>query len=284
VTKNKKDKRQPRQTREELRSLLLETGRTILREDGLGTGAEALTFKRVFQRVEEDKGIRVTNASVIRRVWENQAEFQVDVLMAIAQGDYQEDIDTALDEMRPLFAAMDRSTPESRQRAMREMCRVGGRVNAHAHRQSNELPSWISVWALAASGKSIDYRGRIEEALLSGYEAFTKRLTDMYAIMTAYLGFRLREQFTLRHFVVAADSLAQGYSLRDRIDNVSLEHISRSTGPGAEPEDWTLFAVAFEALVQQFFEVDPEWEPEDRGGQTYRSADDRTDGESNGGG
>ena len=42
----KKDKRQPRQTREELRSLLLETGRTILREDGLGTGAESLTFKR----------------------------------------------------------------------------------------------------------------------------------------------------------------------------------------------------------------------------------------------
>jgi hypothetical protein len=121
----KKDKRQPRQTREELRSLLLETGRTMLREEGLGTGAESLTFKRVFQRVEEDKGIRVTNASVIRRVWENQAEFQVDVLMAIAQGDYQEDIDTALDEMRPLFAAMDRSTPESRQRAMREMCRVG---------------------------------------------------------------------------------------------------------------------------------------------------------------
>jgi hypothetical protein len=40
--------------------------------------------------------------------------------------------------------------------------------------------------------------------------------------MTAFLGFRLREQFTLRHFVVAADSLAQGYSLRDRIDHVSL--------------------------------------------------------------
>ena len=60
----------------------------MLREEGLGTGAEALTFKRVFDRVEEDTGVRLTNASVIRRVWENQAEFQVDVLVTIALGDY----------------------------------------------------------------------------------------------------------------------------------------------------------------------------------------------------
>jgi hypothetical protein len=272
------DRRQARQTREELRALLLETGYTILREEGLGTGAEALTFKRVFQRVEEDTGIRLTNASVIRRVWENQAEFQVDVLVAIALGDYQEDVDTALDEMKPLFAAMDRSTPGTRQQAMRDICRVGGRVNAQAHFRSSHLPSWIGVWAMAASGRSIEYRDRIEEALVSGYEAFTERLTDMYGSMTAYLGFRLREGFTLRHFVVAADSLAQGYSLRDRIDNLSLEQISRSTGAEGESEVWTLFAVAFEALVNQFFEIDPEWEPEaweDRSGDGAGSATDR---------
>ncbi len=77
------EKRQ-RHNREELRALLLDTGRVMLREEGLGTGAEAITFKKVFDRVEEDSGIRLSNASVIRRVWENQAEFRAEVLVTIA--------------------------------------------------------------------------------------------------------------------------------------------------------------------------------------------------------
>lgn len=122
-------RRQPRQSREELRELLLDTGRSILYEDGLGTGAEALTFKRVFDRVEERNGIRITNASVIRRVWENQAEYQADVLATIAEHANVEEIDISVDAIRPMLSAVDLSTPASRQAAMRELCRVGGEVN-----------------------------------------------------------------------------------------------------------------------------------------------------------
>lgn len=233
----------------------------MLREEGLGTGAEALTFKRVFDRVEEDTGVRLTNASVIRRVWENQAEFQVDVV-TIALGDYDDDVDAATDYFRPILAQVDRSSADSRAVTMRELCRVGGNANARAVRQSSNLPSWIGVWALAASGEALDYRKRIEDALLAGYDAFTCRIEKLYAAMTAYLGFRLREEFTIHQFVIAADSLSQGYGLRDRIENSSEETIPRPTGPGGEAQEWTLFVVAFEGLANQFLEVDPDWEPE----------------------
>ena len=63
-------------SRDELRELILATGQSMLEEEGLSSGAAALTFKRVFARVEEDTGIRLTNASVIRRVWDSQSEFQ----------------------------------------------------------------------------------------------------------------------------------------------------------------------------------------------------------------
>jgi hypothetical protein len=251
--------RKTRHTRDELRELLLEKGRAILGEEGLGTGAEALTFKRVFDRVEQDTGIRLTNASVIRRVWENQAEFQVDVLVAIAMGDYDGDVSDALAYVRPVLASVDRSSPESRAEAMREICRVGGAVSARALRQSSNLPSWIGVWALAASGESLEYRKKIEEALLSGYETFTERVEHMYSALTSYLGFRLREGLTLHQFVIASDSLSQGYGLRDRIDNSVMETIVRATGPDGESQEWTIFGVAFEGLVRQFFEIDPEW-------------------------
>ena len=64
--------------------LLLETGRKLLVEEGLGTGVDTLTFKRVFERVEVDTGCGLSNASVIRRVWQNQADYQADVLATIA--------------------------------------------------------------------------------------------------------------------------------------------------------------------------------------------------------
>jgi hypothetical protein len=255
------ESRQPRQSREELRELLLETGLTILRENGLGTGAETLTFKRVFDRVRDDTGIRVTNASVIRRVWENQAEFQVDLLITVALGQYQGEIDRATHDAATAFATMDRSTPEARRRAMREICRVGGRLNAEALQRSRNLPSWVGVWALATSGEAVDYRRRIEEALLAGYEGFTHRIQELYQSLLGFLGFRLRENLTVRQFSIAADALAQGYGLRERIDGSIKEEIPRPSGPGGRVEEWTLFAVAFEGLINQFFEIDPDWDP-----------------------
>ena len=50
---------------------------------GAGAGGEALTFRRVRERVEDDTGIRVTNASLIGRIRENQVAFQTDVLAAL---------------------------------------------------------------------------------------------------------------------------------------------------------------------------------------------------------
>ena len=254
-------KRQPRQSREDLRALLLDTGRSILHEEGLGTGAEALTFKRVFDRVEDRTGLRITNASVIRRVWENQAEYQADVLATIAQHANVEEIDLSVEAISEVVDAVDLSTPLSRQAAMRELCRVGGEDNARAVSESRHLPLWVGVWALAAVGEPLDHRQKIEAALRTGYEAFTGRIEEIDAAMTAHLGFRLREQFTLRQFAIAVDLLGQGYGLRSRVDDSVRDVIVRRTGPLGEPQEWTLFAVAFEALVLQFFEVDPDWIP-----------------------
>ena len=74
-----------RHSKDEIRALMMTAGTELLEEEGLGIGAVDLTFKRVFDRVLATSGVRLTNGSVIRRVWENQAEFQDDVLAAIAR-------------------------------------------------------------------------------------------------------------------------------------------------------------------------------------------------------
>jgi hypothetical protein len=242
--------------------MLLVAGRRILQEEGLGSGAEAVTFKRVFDRVEKETGTRLTNASVIQRVWENQADFQSDLLVTVALGQNDEEVDGAVKTARPTVTAFDVSTPDARSRALRELCRVAGHLNAQALRNSRSWPLLVGVWALTVSGEDSEHRKRIEVALRSGYETFTERVESVYSAMNSFLGFRLREPFTLRDFVIAADSLAQGFGLRDRIDDSMMKVIIRTTGPGGAEQEWTLFAVAFEGLVAQFFEMDPGWRRE----------------------
>jgi hypothetical protein len=251
-----------RHSREELRELLLETGRAMLREEGLSSGAEALTFKRVFERVEKERGIRLTNASVIRRVWDNLADFQTDVLIAVARGSSDEEIEFAIGAAGPALRNLDVTTPESREAALVELCRVGGAVSSKAVLQSTNWPLSIGVWALSATGQPTEERRKIGEALLSGFEAYTERIEALYAAMVSFLGLRLREPFTLHDFFVAEDSLSEGYGLRNRVDAGARKVILRPTGPGGEDQEWTIFAVALEALVRQFFEPDPDWPPE----------------------
>jgi len=233
----------------------------MLRDQGLGNGAEALTFKKVFERVEEESGIRVTNASVIRRVWKNQADFQADVLMTIALDDHHHLVELGLGAVKPILDNVDVRSPTSREETMRELCRVVGGVNARAVRQPSDWPLWIGVWALAASGQPLDYRQRIESALFTGLDKFMEQVVEAYSAMADLLGFRLRAPFSLRQFAVAADSLGQGYGLHERVDGSIAEEIELATGPGGRLQTWTLFAVAFECLVQRFFEIDPDWGP-----------------------
>ena len=108
-----------RRTRAELRALLLDAGVEVLLEEGLGTGAEHLTFKRVFDRVAATSGFRVTNASVIGRIWDNQAEFQSAVLTSVAAEEVTDQELSMREATADLVIAADRSTMEGRRAAMR---------------------------------------------------------------------------------------------------------------------------------------------------------------------
>lgn len=247
----------PRRNREELRQALLRIGVSVLSEEGLG----ALTFKRVFERFEKETGDRLTNASVIRRVWENQADFRADVLVAIALEENENEVDRTAQSVYPVLADLDVSTPEARERSLRELCRLGGAANVEYMRESGNWPLWTRIWGLAASGEPLDYRQRIERALIAGYDAFNDRIEEVYMAMAKLVGYRVRQPLTLRQFTIAVDTMGQGCGLRDRIDSRGMDGIMVPTGPNGESQEWTLFGIAFEGLVKQFFELDPEWEP-----------------------
>jgi hypothetical protein len=260
--------RQPKLSRDQLRTLLIETGRTLLVEEGLGTGVDTLTFKRVFERVEADTGRRLSNASIIRRVWENQADYQADVLATIASQDGLGEFGETFAALIPIFDSLDLSTPEARLRSVREFCRVGGAANILVRLESPGWWLWISVWALAMADhlrpdeQRLGYQARIRAALLEGYQGLTQLWEDAYAELATAIGMRIREPLTVRQFTVAIGALAEGCSLRQRLDP-EMVGILRPTGPDGEDQEWTVFAIGLEALQQHFFEPDPDWTPLD---------------------
>jgi hypothetical protein len=260
------EKRQPRQSREALRELLLQTGRAVLIEEGLGIRTDTLTFKRVFERVEADTGLRLSNASIIRRVWDNQADYQADVLASIAAAEGLGEFDKTIQALGPVIEGLDLSSPEGRRRSLSEVCRIGGGVNILMLLESPNWSLWIAVWSLATAEappgdeQNARYQQRIRAALLEGYDGFTKLWEEAYRVLAALLGLRVKAPLTFRQLSVAVGALAEGCSLRQRVDE-HMEGILRPTGLRGEDEEWTLFAIGLEALLQTFFEVDPEWSP-----------------------
>ena len=251
----------PRLGRDQLRDLFIQAGWAILREEGLGAGGEALTFKRVRERVEADSGIRVTNASLIGRIWENQFAYQTDVLAAVAGHHGTREVEDTLEAVTPVLASMDGGSEESRRFTMREVCRVSTAANTAALRHSADLMLWFGIWAMSAVGSAPERRRRIEMALEQSYEAVTEHMESIYQAGLDFVGYRVRPGLTLRQFTVAAAAMADGCVLRDRVDTAHMNGIMRPTGSSGEQQEWTLFGLTLDALAGQFFELDPDWRP-----------------------
>jgi hypothetical protein len=251
-------KRRVRLSRDELRHLMLAAGQQIVQEEGVETGATNLTFKRVFEHVEKDTGVQLTNASVIRRVWENQADFQADLLSAIARDHERPEIGQTLHAVAEVVDSFDLSTEESRLSAMRELCRVGGAASSDTLQTSRNWPLWISVVALATNGS--EHTSRVRDSLMEGYASVTKFWEENYGGFMDLLGLRFRAPWTMRQYTIAITALSEGYALRQHIEG-KLESFTRPTGPDGALQEWTLFAAAMEALVLQFMEPDPEFTP-----------------------
>ena len=251
-----------RQPKSELRQLMLSKGREILQEEGIETGSSNLTFKRVFDRVERDTGRHLTNASVIKRIWENQADYQADVLVAIAQDEQRPEVDATMASVEGVLAGVDLSSPEGRMRGLSELCRVVGATSREAIAESASWPLWISVVAIASSTSNEDQRQRMCAALSEGYELVTEFWEGIYSGLVALLGLRPRAPRTVRQFTIAVSALSEGDSLRRHVERSAVT-VDLPTGPGGEVQEWTLYSLAIEAVALQFFEPDPDFVPPD---------------------
>lgn len=212
-------------------------------EEGLGTGVEHVTFKRVFDRLQAEQGIKVTNASVIGRIWENQDEFQRAVLRSVAASG-EEDLSATLQMFEEIVDGADRSTPESRLLALSEICRVAGAIELDAMRDSGDWRTWVAMWGLHASKDSLQADPEVGELLARSYDRWTEFLTAVYANIFDRLGFEMADGLDISDLTAAIAAVTEGSALRDRLNPEVTRGIVSTASPDGVEREWTLLGLA----------------------------------------
>lgn len=237
-----------------MRALLIGAGLELLIEEGLSRGTDQLTFKRVFDRIQAEHGLTVTNASVIGRIWNNMEEYQAAVLTAVLVNDDQQGMDEALEAAGTVLASADRASAAGRVAAASEVCRVAGQAMIDSLLASPKASINIGLRGLAISRLSVDQGTPGSSSVLGAYEEIRARWD--YALESAFevLGLGIRPGLSVRQLSMLVVSLAEGALIWDRIDPACTRQILRPTGLDGEEQEWGLFAVGIEALVWQFTE------------------------------
>ena len=109
---------------EELTRMILDGAIEVLHKDGLGLSVENITFKKVFDHITETTGMRITNSSVIGRIWKDQADFQLALILDAADGTLDAEFYATLTPFAEVIEQTERTSLASRQDALREIGRA----------------------------------------------------------------------------------------------------------------------------------------------------------------
>jgi len=251
----------PRRSGAELRAMMIEAGLDVLRQQGLGTGAEGLTFKHVFEDIAANKGIRVTNASVIGRIWQNLAEYQGAVLAVVAAEEVRDLEQAAAAATALALEGADRSTAEGRWTTLLELLRVSAASILDRSASSQRWSVVIGAWALTSGSLGASASEPIHQALARGFARTDAHSAATIETLMDFLGIQLRHPLQVDQYISAQVALVDGCALRQRSIPSDMGPIELPTGPEGTVQEWTMLAVAMEALIDQFFMIDPDWSP-----------------------
>jgi hypothetical protein len=247
-----------RRSRAELREIVLEAGRDILLTEGLGTGAEHLSFKRVLSHVAATRGIRVTNASVIGRIWGNQEQFQLDVINSIANIQGDEEALVTTEALETVLERLDVSTPELRRASLAELIRVScAQYMAAASTSAATIQMALVSYIAASQTASSD--NRLIDSYRSTNQRLTARYEELYLLGLSACGWRIRPQYSMHEVASLLSAIAEGILLHQQVDPQAFSPIVLPSGLDGSAVEWTQQGITMNSLVDFFAEPDPDW-------------------------
>lgn len=244
----------PDSTLDEVRSKLIAAGGELLLERGVDLGLGEVALSDAIKRAG------VTRSTAYRSLAHDELAPQAvlhralmhNLLSRYTQGDNREPIQDAIaDELESHAAALADGTTQERTWALRSIIRVGANYSYQNVIDSPERSILTAMYgALRSSTGGSDWR---HDALTEGERSLNTVFSNLYGGLAALFHHRLRRPYTMDQFTAAGASLLEGMAMRHGF-NDELVMIDRPTGPDGSAEQWTLYAIAFEAMFMGMFE------------------------------
>jgi len=251
VSEKKRLGRPPKFAPDELRARLVGAGVEALVDNGVSHGLDAVRLDQAIQQADVPRGSAY-------RMWENesgtppQEAFRRAVLIDLLRTTptsrgLDATWNVALKELENVQPLLDSGDPDDYKTALRRMIRTASEVNFSVLDNSKGWNVYAAAASAAVTQPSSD--PEIVEAIQFGEEQLIARYTDFFAHFASIFGMRIRDGLNIEDFAVAVYALNHGLSTqisdKRRVVDISVE---------GESEPWTLLAIAFEALVDRFFE------------------------------
>ncbi|MCP3910391.1 MAG: hypothetical protein GY713_05520 [Actinomycetia bacterium] len=254
-----------RRSRAALREMLLETGLELLNEEGLGLGAEKITYKRVFDRINETTGVTITRGSVHDRIWSSQREYQLDLLRRAAQFDFEGATDAIGERILTLMAETDGDDlgPAA---FIREACRQGSATLIDYQRTRSGWDLWLSVWTMYSlnHNRHPAEAAQISDAISESSRQVDSSMAEAIGLIASQLGVTpCRETMgdrsvpdTIEIMVRFANVLAEGTTMRRRLNPALVDGFELPTGANGDLQEWTLGGLGAWLMARFCFDLD----------------------------
>jgi hypothetical protein len=250
-----------RRSREDLKELVLSAGVEVLERDGLGLSIGSLTYAKVFAFIQETYGITVSRASVHERIWDSRDEFRNAVLARAMAYSSSPVLDPVTLSMNEVIETLELETQDGRERALRNLLRLGIDLSQEFSVSSNAARRQIAVKAMCLTEGQPDLVDRVREVLRRDHQqrradflARFRGATEAFHLkVNPTLGLSIDEALNLIERQVgrlAAATVLDHGLVPDDPETVSV------TWPDGSTEAWSPLALGVYAIISFVFVED----------------------------
>lgn len=201
------------------------------------------------------------------RIWPTHGAFLADLFCELANQARidRADTQTLLSTWQYLSSRVDDlHTAEGRRKVLTDLVRTVAEYNFEVVTASNKWRTYAALSTTITSWPDGEARSRILDALQASELSFVDTMESFYRNLMPTTGYRLKPEFNndYQPFVVAAASVIEGLGIvRATVPALVGAHFDL---PGeVEPEPWSVASLSFMGVIDAFFELNPEFVPEE---------------------
>ncbi|MDW3219879.1 MAG: hypothetical protein R8F63_14790 [Acidimicrobiales bacterium] len=244
-----------RRPRAELKELMLQGGVEVLAAHGIEMQISSVSYARVFEHLEDTRGVRITYGSVHERIWDSLQEYQLAVIERAGLWDSSTSRARPRAAVQEAIDAAETAAPADRPHAAREVWRRFANDAVDAGRQNDDWGRYLkTVVTMSTQPRGTLARDAAVEGARKSYadlEARAReRLSAGLALGSGTGGAAFPADADLAAILARVSiAVAEGLDLRRTLTEDDEPTLLLRTGPNGELQEWNHYGVAMWAIV-----------------------------------